>query len=146
MPHIQVKTSPDKTGDNLRRVVNVLAGLEVAINIDGIGPDFEAPHIRTVVDDEQVGAAIDALTTAGMPAVACKALYIKLENVPGQLRGVLNDLAKRGYVVESILILAGRDDGDPRVRVSIGIGGGVPNTWEDDQRALADELGVSPER
>jgi hypothetical protein len=141
MPHIQVKTSPDSTPDNLRRVANVLA--DAGINIDGVAPDFQAPHIRTVVDEERVNEAIDALTLAGMPATACKALYIKLENVQGQLRGVLNDLAKRGYVVESILILAARDDGDPRVRVSIGIGGGIPATWEDDQRALADELGVS---
>ncbi len=49
--HQQIRTSPGRTGENIRRVLDVLAA--AGVNIEGIGPDFESPHVRTAVPDDR---------------------------------------------------------------------------------------------
>jgi hypothetical protein len=137
MPHMQVKTSPDGTPENFRRVTSILAA--EGINIDGIGPDFQAPHIRTVVDHTQWNAAWTALDRAGLKPTACKAIPVELDNEPGRLEAILEGLARRGYAIESVLVLGSRSDIN-KVRVSIGVDRGVPSDWETQADALVQEL------
>lgn len=137
MPHMQVKTSPAQTGENLRRVADILSAADV--NIDGIGPDFEAPHIRTVVDHDSWDAAWAALDAAGLKPTACRAVEVALDNTSGRLKVALEHLARRGCSVESILVLAAHDQSD-RVRVSIGVGDCIPDDWEDVSHAIAEAI------
>jgi hypothetical protein len=48
--HQQIRTSPGGTSDNVRNVLAILA--RAGVNVEAIGPDFEAPHIRTAVPHE----------------------------------------------------------------------------------------------
>ena len=100
--HQQVKTSPHDARGNLTAVVEALAGQ--SINIEAIAPDFEWPHIRTVVEHGQEGAAMEALQQAGLEPILLKAVAFDLENTHGQLDGVLKQLRNRGYEIESLLV------------------------------------------
>ena len=46
--HQQIRTSPGSTADNIRRALEILEG----VNVEGIGPDFEPPHVRIAVRHE----------------------------------------------------------------------------------------------
>jgi len=131
--HQQIRTSPGHTGENIRRVLDVLAG--AGVNVEGIGPDFESPHVRTAVPHEHSDAAWAALKEAGLEPEMRAALPVSLPNAPGQLAAAVERLARRGYVVESLLVLASRD-GD-RTLVSIGVRRAIPNDWA----AAVTELG-----
>ncbi len=123
--HQQIKTSPGHTDENLRRVADALVGVQVL----GIGPDFESPHIRTVVADKDFEAAWNALKSAGLQPITCRALTYAVENQPGAIVDILEDLAKKGFVVESVLVLASRING--QTLVSFGVDRGIPPDWED---------------
>jgi hypothetical protein len=123
--HQQIRTSPGHTGENIRRVLDILAG--AGVNVEGIGPDFESPHVRTAVPHEHGDAAWAALKEAGLEPELRAAITYGLPNVPGQLAARVEGLARRGYVVESLLVLASRD-GD-RTLVSIGVRRAIPNGW-----------------
>ena len=120
------RTSPGRTGENIRRVLDVLA--EAHINVEGIGPDFESPHIRTAVPHEQGEAAWTALKKAGLEPELRPAITYSLANAPGQLAATIERLARQGYVAEGVLVLASRD-GDQTL-VSIGVHQVIPNGWE----------------
>ena len=131
--HQQIRTSPGTTGENVRRVLDILAG--AGVNVEGIGPDYESPHVRTAVPHEHLEAAWMALRDAGLEPEMRAAITFALPNVPGQLAAALERLARRGYVAESVLVLASRD-GD-RTLASIGVRRAIPYRWED----AAAELG-----
>jgi hypothetical protein len=124
--HQQIRTSPGHTGENIRRVLDVLAGARV--NVEGVGPDFESPHVRMAVPHDRCEAAWEALKTAGLEPELRPAITFALSNEPGQLAPVVEGLVKRGYVVESVLVLASRDEG--RTLVSIGVRRAIPDAWE----------------
>jgi hypothetical protein len=125
--HQQIRTSPDEVADNLKHVVDALAGAE--INVEGIGPDFESPHIRTVVNHDRVSDAIAALEAASLQPELRPAFTRAVANRPGGLKGILDDLEERGYAIESVLVLATRPHG--QVLVSIGTDPAVPSDWEE---------------
>jgi len=131
--HQQIRTSPGKTSDNIRRVLDILKAAEV--NVEGIGPDFEAPHIRTAVPHAHFEQAWNALKEAHFEPELRPAVTVALANVPGQLAETVEGLVLRGYLPESILVLASRD-GD-RTLVSIGVRRAIPHGWA----SVAAELG-----
>lgn len=133
--HQQLKTSPSDVGDNMRRVLDALVG----INIEGIGPDFDSPHIRTAVEHDDWEAAWAALKSAGLEPVACKAVLVTLSNSEGKLRQAIENLSRRGFVVESVLVLATPGQSG-LVRVSIGVRDGIEDDWEQISEALAEEI------
>ena len=124
--HQQIRTSPGGTGENIRRVLDILAA--AGVNVEGIGPDYESPHVRTAVPDTQFEAAWDALKAAGLEPEQRAAITFALPNVPGQLAARIEQLARRGYAQESVLVLASRH-GDETL-VSIGVRRTVPNRWK----------------
>jgi len=146
--HQQIRTSPGQTGENIRRVLDILADAE--INVEGIGPDFESPHVRTAVPHHQCNAAWNALKEAGLQPELRAAVPYALENVHGQLRDKVEGLVKNGYVVESVLVLASRDDAG-RTLVSIGVRRAIPHDWATTVRTLGglvepdDSTGCGPE-
>jgi len=123
--HQQIKTSPGSTDENLQAVIDTLGG--AGINIQGIGPDFESPHIRTVVSHEDTEAAISVLRSAGLEPEIRPGFTASVANRPGRLKHVLDALRQRGYGIESVLVLADRTGED--VLVSVGIDRPVPNDW-----------------
>jgi hypothetical protein len=135
--HQQVKTSPHDARGNLTAVVEALAAHD--INIEAIAPDFESPHIRTVVDHGQEGAAMEALLDAGLEPILLKAVAFDLNNTHGQLDGVLKQLRNRGYEIDSLLIGGTHGQGN-RVRVSIGIKEPPDAGWEAEAEQLAEEI------
>lgn len=124
--HQQIRTSPGHTGENIRRVVDVLG--DAGVNIEGVGPDFEPPHVRVLVDHESFEKAWDALKRAGLQPEARACLTRAVPNTPGALRGMLEDLAHAGYAAESLLVLASHVD--DQVLVSIGIRETIPDAWD----------------
>jgi len=128
--HQQIRTSPGSTADNLRRALEILDG----VNIEGIGPDFEPPHVRIAVRHENCQEAWDALERAGLRPELRAAITFALANAPGQLKFTLDRLVDRGYVLESVLVLAGRD-GD-RTLVSVGVHRAMPDDWAATVEAL----------
>jgi hypothetical protein len=132
--HQQIRTSPGQVGENIRRVADALG--DAGISVEGIGPDFEAPHVRTVVTHERFEATMEALENAHLEPEARPAITFALANQAGALQGVLRRLAHEGYTVESVLVLASRSD-DGRVLVSIGVRQTIPDGWD----AKIDELG-----
>ncbi|HSW40882.1 MAG TPA: hypothetical protein VLM76_00020 [Patescibacteria group bacterium] len=120
--HQQIRTSPGATEENIRRVLDILAA--AGVNVEGIGPDYESPHVRTAVPHEHLDAALKALRDAGLEPEMRAAIPFALPNAPGQLAAALERLARRGYAGESVLVLASRD-GD-RTIVSIGVRRATP--------------------
>jgi len=123
--HQQIRTSPGHTGENIRRVLKILG--DQNINVVGIGPDFESPHVRTVVSHEQCAAARAALEKGGMPSELRPAVTYDLPNEPGQLAARLEELAGRGFVIESVLVLAA--PGRAGTLASIGVRPPIPEGW-----------------
>ena len=139
--HLQIRTSPGSTDENMRRVIEVLA--DAGINIDGIGPDFESPHVRVHIDHDEgddgpFAAAFAALRDAGLGPEAREAVTVSMSNTPGAVRAATRKLLRKGFALESILVLA-THDGDS-VRVSFGVGRKVEPDWESTARALAEEI------
>ncbi|HEY4190964.1 MAG TPA: hypothetical protein VGM28_11100, partial [Candidatus Limnocylindrales bacterium] len=126
--HLQIKGSPHDTAGNIRHVVNALA--KEGINIISIGPDFEAPHVRILVEhdedydpnngDDTFNKALAALEADGLTPEVRPGVVVPMPDEPGALKIVLERLTREGYTVESILVLPGEDD--PGVaRVGFGI-------------------------
>ncbi len=139
--HEQIRTSPGSTGDNFRRVVEVLA--DAGVNIAGIAPDFEAPHIRVVIahdeaDDGPVKDAFDALVAAHLDPVICQAVTVPVQDSPGHLRSMMRKLILGGFDLESVVVLGSCDQSD--VLVSFGVRRRVEADWERTALALAQQL------
>ncbi len=130
--HQQIRTSPGHTRENMRSVLDILA--RAGVNVEGIGPDFEPPHIRIAVPHEHWDAAWDALRHAKLQPEARPALTVALPNDPGKLNAKVEELARAGYGLESVLVLASRD-GDLTL-VSLGVHEDVPPDWEETAAGL----------
>ncbi|HEY3335481.1 MAG TPA: hypothetical protein VGK16_09645 [Candidatus Limnocylindrales bacterium] len=125
--HLQIAGSPDDTATNIRAVVSALAGARV--NIEGIGPEFNPPHVRVAVrhaepydpDDatDPFNIALDAMVKAGLAPAIKPAVAVTLPNKPGALEAVLNRLMREGYAAESILVLAGGTAGATQVQFGV---------------------------
>jgi hypothetical protein len=131
--HEQIRTSTGSTGDNLRRVVELLAGAN--INVEGIGPDFVSPHIRVAVDHDDIDAALAALTPTFPDASRREAITIPMPNKRGNVDAAIRSLEQRGFCIESLLVLATHAP-DGKVRVSFG----VTRCREDDWQATSEHL------
>jgi hypothetical protein len=125
--HLQIRTSPEETTENVQKVLDVLA--EAGVNVEGIGPDFEPPHVRVAVPHAYWDQALDALRSAGLDPQERAAITYAIPNSPGQLAPIIHRLLERGFTLESTLVLASRYE--DRTLVSIGVREFVPPGWEE---------------
>jgi len=142
--HQQIKGSPDDTASNVRSVLNALG--KKGINIQAIGPDFDAPHVRVVVEhndpydpsdaSDVFNQAIAAMEEEGMAPEVRPAVLLKIPHKAGALRAAMSRIAREGYVVESILVLPGLTD-DGRARVSLGVASTMIADWDQASGDLA---------
>jgi hypothetical protein len=130
--HQQIRTSPDTTVENIRTVLDVLA--EAGVNVEGIGPDFEPPHVRVAVPHGDWERAWDALKHANLQPEARPSITFAMPNLPGQVAPLVERLVRQGYTLESLLVLASR--AGERTLVSIGVRETVPPAWADTVAAL----------
>ena len=130
--HQQIRTSPDTTVENIRAVLDVLAAARV--NVEGIGPDFEPPHVRVAVPHRDWERAWKALDGAELKPETRAAITFAIPNVPGQVAPLVERLVREGYTMESLLVLASR--ADERTLVSIGVREPVGPGWADRVAAL----------
>ena len=133
--HQQIKASPDNTADNARRIINALAAAD--INIEALAPDFDPPHVRVIVDHDDFDAAMKALSEEGLSPEVKSAVVVTIPNQPRALKGAMEALARRGYTIESVLVLPNSGQQNT-VRVSFGIRLSGIAGWDD---AQADDLG-----
>jgi hypothetical protein len=133
--HQQIRTSPGDVGENLRRALDALA----EVNVEGIGLDYEHPHIRTVVTHANWAAAWEALKHAGLQPEARKAVTVTIPHQSGKLRQAIEGLVNRGFVIESVVTLANAGQSGV-ARISIGVREGIEGTWEGTSEALAEEI------
>lgn len=140
--HLQIAGSPGDTASNIRAVVTALAG--AGVNIEGIGPDFNPPHVRVAVEhhepynpddgEDPFNRALSAMEAAGFAPEIKPAITVTLPNQPGALRAVLNRLTRERYAAESILVLA---VGNELVtRVQLGVAPTVLTGWDDESVRL----------
>lgn len=115
--HQQIRTSPYGIGQNIARAVEALAA--VRVNVEGVGPDYESPHARIVVPHDAVKGALEALDRVGFKPELVPACTFALANRHGQLADVLVRVAKAGFDVQCVLVLASRVRG--MTLVSIGL-------------------------
>ena len=124
--HQQLGGSPKETAGNMRAVLSALAD----INIVGIAPSFDPPHVRVLLEDDAFDAAFQAMSDAGLEPTIHSAVTVTLPNASGALKKAWDGLGRKGYVVESILVLPG-DAGGGQVRVSFGISQMEIAGWSD---------------
>ena len=129
--HQQIGGSPKDTASNIGTTVTALQ--KAGINIVGIAPAFESPHVRVVVADGDTENALRALADAGLAPRIHSAVVVQMVNTAGQLKKAMDELMVRGFEVESILVLPG----DPP-SVSFGIRRNEIPGWSDNS---AEELG-----
>jgi hypothetical protein len=114
--HQQIRTSPYGVDVNIRRALDVLARRQV--NVEGVGPDYEAPHARLVVPHGAGDAALAALRDAGFDPELRPACTVAIPNRAGQLSPILERLSAQ-FEIESVLLLAGRHRGLTLVSVGL---------------------------
>jgi hypothetical protein len=114
--HQQIRTSPYGVDVNIRRALDVLARRQV--NVEGVGPDYEAPHARLVVPHDAVEDALSALRQAGLDPELRPACTLALANRSGQLSPILERLSAH-FEIQSVLLLAGRHRGLTLVSVGL---------------------------
>jgi hypothetical protein len=142
--HLQLAGSPGDTASNVRAIVTALAA--ASVNLEGIGPDFNPPHVRVAVihgepydpDDltDPFNVALNALEEAGLAPSIKPAVSVVLPNKkPGAIKAVLNRLMREGYAAESILVLAGGNE--ETTEVQFGVGPASIQGWD----AESDRLG-----
>lgn len=119
--HQQIRTSPRGVDQNVRRGLEALAGGKV--NVEGVGPDYEAPHVRFVVPHDARDAAVDRLRDAGFEPELRSACTFAVPNRAGQLSPILARIVDAGLEIDSVLVLASRYQG--RTMVSVGVRGEI---------------------
>ncbi len=140
--HQQIKASPDDTAENIRRVVNALAGR--GINIEAIAPDFDPPHVRVLVqhadpydpsnEDDPFNQALAAMRHEGLAPEIKAALPVTMPNKPRALKAALDRLSREGHIVESILVLPSGAGGT--AQVSFGVARTTIAGWEQEADKL----------
>ena len=143
--HQQIKGSPDDVASNVHRIVNVLA--KKNINIEGIAPDFDPPHVRVVVKheepydatnpDDAFNQAVLAMQEDGLKPEIKSAITVSMPNKPRALKAAMDRLEREGYVVESVVVLNSEQGGV--ARVSIGVARATIAEWDQ----LAGDLEVA---
>jgi hypothetical protein len=137
--HQQIRGSPGDTTSNVHAIVTALAGQ--GINVLGIAPDFDPPHVRVVVADTDVDAAMSAMADAGLAPQIRSAVQVGMANQPKHLKDAMDRLARKGYVVESVIVLSGTDDRG-LAQVSFGIReAGIPGWTDTRSEELGEEIG-----
>lgn len=131
--HQQLGGSPDDTASNMRAILTALDD----VNIIGIAPSFDPPHIRVLVEDEIFDTAYDRMVEAGLKPTVHSAVTASLKNNPKALKSAMDSLERKGYVVDAILVLPGnpKDAADQpildQVLVSFGVKPTVIVDWDD---------------
>ena len=131
--HQQIGGSPNEIATNMSAILEALSG----INIAAIAPSYHHPHVRVLVQHEDFDTAFGLLHAAGLEPTVHSAVTFGLSNQPKALKNALDRLEKKGYDVESVLVVPG-DFGPNKVGVSIGIAQGDTADWS---HAKADALG-----
>ena len=131
--HQQIGGSPKDTATNMSAILDALSG----VNIAAIAPSFHPPHIRVLVQDEDFDTAFALMQSAGLEPTVHSAVTFGLPNQPQALKNAMNRLARKGFDVESVLVVPG-DFGPNKAGVSIGISAAGADDWTD---AKADALG-----
>ena len=137
--HQQIKASPKTTAENMRNVVDALAGAKV--NIEAIAPDFDSPHVRVLVKHNEpydpkdmrdpFNQALDAIRKipGGFDPTIVRAVEeVSMTNAPGELKIAMDTLEENGETIDSILVLPGGGEGE--AFVSFGVLGPVDEAWE----------------
>jgi hypothetical protein len=142
--HQQIKGSPDDVASNVHRIVNVLA--KKNINIEGIAPDFDPPHVRVVVKheepydatnpDDAFNRAVLAMQQAGLAPEIKSAITVSMPNKPGALKAAMDRLSREGYVVESIVVLSSEEGA--LAQVSFGVAKTTIVDWDQVASGLED--------
>ncbi len=135
--HAQIKASPDDTAENVQRILNALAAAE--INIQAIAPDFDPPHVRVLVSHQDMDAALAALADEGLAPEVKSALGLRIPDSPGALKKAIDGIARRGLMVESVLVLPASDVPDTAL-VSIGVAKTVIHGWDDEFETIQAEI------
>jgi len=135
--HQQIGGSPNDTAGNMRAILDALAD----INIAGIAPSFDPPHIRVLVEDDVFDAAYDAMAAAGLKPTVRSAVTVTLSNTPKALRTAMDRLERRGYVVDAVLVLPTQPSQN-QVQVSFGLNPTVIVDWSDERsESLGADIG-----
>jgi hypothetical protein len=114
--HQQIRTSPHGVDVNIRRALEKLAA--DGINVEGVGPDYVAPHARIVVPHEAVDAAVRALKELDFDPELWPACTFAVPNRAGQIAPILDRVAAR-FEIQSVLVLASRHRGMTMVSVGL---------------------------
>jgi hypothetical protein len=129
--HQQLGGSPEETAANMRAVLAALAD----VDLRGIGPSFDPPHIRVLVEDGDFDAAYEAMKDARLDPTIHTAVTFTITDAKGRLKHAMDALENRGNFVDAILVVPGGPAGS--AKVSFGIIGPNPDTWTDQ---TADDL------
>ena len=142
--HQQIRGSPDSIAGNIARIVNTLA--EAGVNILAIAPDVDAPHVRVIVGEEvgeEEGEAFDvalsAMAKAGLAPQIRPAVLLSVPNNPTALKTAIDRLTRKGYAIESILVLPGEPE-PGKAWVSLGVAQTIRPDWDADSSSLASEI------
>jgi hypothetical protein len=144
--HQQIKASPDPTRENMRRIVRALGA--AGINIEGIAPDFDPPHVRVAVKhnhpydpndmSDTFNQALDVLRNAGFDPQVKSSVLLSVANEPTALQTVFDELEGRNHALESLVVLA--SDGGTMSQLSIGIERASLDGWSDEEEILRNEI------
>ena len=144
--HAQIKASPDPTRENIRRIVRAFA--DANINIEGIAPDFDPPHVRVAVKhnhpydpndpNDTFNKALQVLRDAGFDPEVKTSVLLSVANTPSALQTVFDELEGRNHVLESLVVLAG--DGGNMAQLSIGLARDSMDNWDADEETLRAEI------
>jgi hypothetical protein len=144
--HQQIKASPDPTRENIRRIVKALS--DAGINIDGIAPDFDPPHVRVAVKHnhpydpadatDTFNQALVVLRNAGFDPKVKSSVLLSVANTPTALQTVFEQLEGRNHELESLVVLAG--DGGNMAQLSIGLSRDSMDDWAEEEETLRGEI------
>ena len=144
--HQQIKASPDDTRENIRRIVRALS--TAGINIEGIAPDFDPPHVRVAVKHnhpydpndptDTFNKALAALEAAGFEPEIKASVLLSVANTPSALQTVFDELEGRNHRLESLMVVA--DEGGTMTQVSIGLSRDSMDDWAEEEETLRGEI------
>jgi hypothetical protein len=129
--HQQLGGSPEETAANMRAV---LAALD-DVNIRGIGPSFDPPHIRVLVEDGEFDKARRLMDDNGLEPTIHTAVTLTISDAKGRLRKAMAAIEDRGNFVDAILVVPGAAAG--KAMISFGLIGPNLDDWTDQ---TADDL------
>ena len=144
--HQQIKASPDPTRENMRRIVRALGN--AGINIEGIAPDFDPPHVRVAVKHnhpydpndptDTFNQALEALRNAGFDPEVKSSVLLSVANTPTALQTVFDELESRNHSLDSLVVLA--SDGGNMSQLSIGLSRDSMDNWAEEEELLRGEI------